>query len=489
MNKPTIYEGVSKLEARLKQRDRVFTIGDAAAITGYTLDEAKGILDQLMEKYDCRLKVTENGDLIYDFGSNLHPRGERTWAEWWHGFKKTLWKIFVVVFKVWISVMLVVYFVIFLVLLIAMIFAMMSGDNDNDSSSSSGDASGLFEFVGELFRSIFIWNTMTPRTYYDRDAQGYPYQRYETPYSPFEKINRRKKKKKKKSKNFVASVYDFVFGPPRVEPNALDNEKEVAAYVRKNSGVIVIPEVVALAGWTASQAQDFFTQVLIRYKGESKISENRVLYGDFYDLARQKTDSSDAEIVWYWNEYVPEYQLTGNSKGRNIGVGFMNAFNLVFSLGVVGFIMEEGIETIEAGWLILILLGFVPVVFSALFFLVPILRWFQILPKRRKRHRENIRKRLMKAIYDSPNAQIALDELLASVNSSERGEEKLDKNQVESIMNELIRDLEGEISLQDDTRVMYTFHQLREELLEARSLRQQRDSGKDLGNIVFDSHD
>ncbi len=482
MDKPILYEGINTLEQRLKQSDRVFTLGDAAALTGYSLDQAKQVLDSLMNKYDCRLQVTENGDLIYDFGKKLHPRGERTWAEWWYQTKQRLWKIFVVIFKAWITVTLVVYFVIFLVILIALVIAMMSG-NDDDNSSSSSDASGLFLFIGDMFRSIFIWNTITGNTYYDRDHRGYNYRRYESRPSVFGRLN----KKKKQGKNFVASVYDFVFGPPRVDTNPLANQQEVASYLRKNKGIVVIPEIIALAGWTAEQAEEFFTEVLIRYQGDSKLSENSILYGDFFELARTQTDEADAPIEWYWDEYEPEYKLTGNSTARNAGVIGMNLFNLIFASVISFGYFQNPYAFGDNTSLIFILLGIIPLVFSFLFFLVPILRSFRIRPLEQQRHLENIRKRLMRVVYKSPEVAIAQDRLLETVNAQNEAEEKLSQADIDEMMHRLILDFYGEIDPQADGQVIYRFIHLREQLNEVERLREQRASGKDLGNIIFDT--
>ena len=477
MEKSLLLQGVNTLEQRLKKSDRMFTLGDAAAITGYTIDQAKETLDALMSKYDCRLKVTENGDLIYDFGQYLHARGERTWAEWWHGAKQWLWKAFMIFFKVWISITLVVYFVIFLVILIAFIVAMMAKNDDNSSSSSDTDLSGAFVLIGDVFRSIFWWNTITGRTYYDRDPYGYPYQRYEPRPSSFGR------KKKSKGKNFVSSVYDFVFGPPRVEMSPLANQQEVAAYLRKNKGLVVIPEIVGLAGWKADEAEDFFTEVLIRYKGDSKISENSILYGDFYELARTKTDDADAKITWYWDEYEPDYQLTGNTSGRNTGVIFMNLFNLAmasfFTFGAPAAEFAGG----------LVFLGWIPFVFSFIFFLVPTLRYFQIQPLRRKRHMENIRKRLMKVIFSNASNEIPMSYLQQTVNSQKKEEENLSKESIEKMMHQLISDLYGEIAQNTQGEIIYRFPRLQEELQEVKRLRDTRDSGRNLGDIVFDSHE
>jgi hypothetical protein len=485
MENPQLIEGLNTLEKRLQGHDRVFTIGDAAAITGYSLDKAKQVLDRLMQMYDCRLKVTENGDIIYDFG-NLHRRGERTWAEWWHLTKNWLWNVFVFLFKIWITVTLVVYFVIFLIILIAIIVAMLAGNKDGDSGSSGSSDGGFFEFIGDIFRSIFIWNTHTTHTYYTTDSRGYTYRDYEPLPSTFDKIS---KKKKEKSKGFVASVYDFVFGPDRVEPKREDHQKEVASYVRQNQGIITMPEIIALGGWTKEKGEDFLTEVIVKYQGDSKISDNAVLFGDFRDLTRSQTSGAESPIIWYWDEYVPEYKLTGNSFWRNFGVVGMNLFNLIFATFFMIGAMNDAELGINDGTStgLAIALGWVPFTFSFLFFLLPILRSFQLGSLRQKRNLENVRKRLMKVIYQSQSAEIPLETLLNAVNSQSKGEEKLNRETVERMMQILINDFDGEINLENNGQIVYKFQNLKEEQLEAKKLRAQRDSGKDLGKIIMDS--
>lgn len=482
MDKPAIYEGIKKLETRLQGFDRVFTVGDVSAITGYSMDDSKDLLDSLMQKYDCRLKVTENGDMIYDFGKTLHIRGERTWEEWWYGVQQMAWKIFVIVFKIWIAVTLVVYFVLFLVILIAIIVASMSSDSDSSSGSDSSDW-GFFHLLGDIFTNIFIWNTHKNNTiYYETDSRGYSYRTYEPNQSSFAKA------KHKKGKGFVASVYDFVFGPDRVLFTQEEHEKEIASYLRKNKGIIVKPEILALGGWTNEKADDFLTNVIVKYKGDSKITENAVLYGEFPELARSTSAKGDAPVVWYWDEYEAEYKLTGNTEGRNFQVIGMNVFNLLFA----SFFLFAGADVLAEegagdGYVLWVLLGVVPFLFSALFFGLPIFRSIQMQPLKRKRNLENIRKRLMKVIYQNNEREISLNELLEAVNTHNRGEEKLSKETVESMMQAVIRDFDGDIELKDNAQIIYKFNKLREELLEAQKLRTGRNN--ELGAIVFDTQE
>src|SRR5689334_704840 len=140
---PTVADNsLQVLEKRLGKAGGYFTLNDAASATGLPVEDARQALDQLMSKYVCRLKATDNGDLIYDFGKHPLRRGEKTREERIQEIKEALWKAFTVFYKVWITVTLVVYFVIFLVLLIALIIAMTASNKDDDRKSNRGPSMG-----------------------------------------------------------------------------------------------------------------------------------------------------------------------------------------------------------------------------------------------------------------------------------------------------------------------------------------------------------
>ena len=77
--------------------------------------ETEEAVSNMMEKYDCKLRVTENGDLIYDFGDELSRRHKKPWTEYFRDFFRMLWKGFTIGYKLLTSVFLIFYFV-FLVL-------------------------------------------------------------------------------------------------------------------------------------------------------------------------------------------------------------------------------------------------------------------------------------------------------------------------------------------------------------------------------------
>lgn len=482
-NQQGILQGVDKIENHLKVSTKQLTLNDAASITGYHIDDSKQVMDKLIDRYHTRLQVTENGELIYDFGNYLHRRGERTWGEWWRMVGKTLVKILVWIFKAWIALTLVVYFILFVIILIAIIIAALSGNGDNDS-----DSSGIGDIIGSIFRGIFIWNDISyhRETYRRTDRRGYSYKKYKPRPSS---IPPKKQKSEEGKKGFTASVYDFVFGPARVKDEHLANQQEVAAFLRENQGIITTSEVVGLAGWKAEEAENFMADCLARFKGNVEISENQILYGDFVELTQSKSQEGDAKIEWYWDEYEAPYEVTGNTFWRNFGVVFMNLFNLAFASFFLYITFEESQLYPEKAQdtLLVIFLAYVPFIFSFLFFLIPSIRSMGIARKNKQRRINNIRKRLMKVIFRNYDKNIKIEELEAWVNETGK-EEKLSQAEIKEVMQSVVADLWGEMEF-DTTHasVTYRFRRLEDEIKEAQRLREGRNGQNLLGDVVFES--
>ncbi|NIK73071.1 hypothetical protein FHS56_000557 [Thermonema lapsum] len=458
---------------KVVEKNKHLSLSDAAAQSGLPLDEVREAMQLLIERYHCRLRVTQGGDLIYDFGDSLRRRDQKTWEERWDEIKAALWKGFQVFFKAWIAVTLVVYFVIFVVLLITALLALSSGNRDDRNRGP--DLSGVFYMIARIFQEIWIWNTLTNASVYRRDPYGFPYKTYEPRTATIGKT---------KKKSFIASVYDFVFGPPRPQEDPLNNHKELAAFARQNKGIVVMPEVKALAGWNEDQANDFLTECLVRYDGQARISENGVLYGDFEELTRSVSKEGDHPVVWYWNEYEAPYVLTGNSRWRNVGIAAMNLFNLLFgALFVIG---SEPDPMASGFWAHTdIFLGWVPFLFSVIFFTVPILRSFWVRRKEKERLRNNVRKLVMKNLFthiSSGNDTLPETQLLHDPQNSIKAPRAVARK----VMKELIVDWHGEAIAQSNGSVVYRFEQPAFELKEAKRLRAQRNDDFDSENTYIE---
>ena len=480
-----------RLEKYLLKSNQQFTLEDAAASTGMPIIESESAIRELMQRYDCKLKVTENGDLIYDF-TGLHRRTEKSFGERLQEFADWFWKGFKIFYRIVTAVFLLIYFVLFVVILIALIIGLLSQGGNSDNDSKSGGAGKLFLVLFRVFLSIFEWSTILgyDYTYRSRDNYGYPYKHYVEKPGQLAKL-RKNRKSSKEEKGFVASVYDFIFGPVRYQPDPYGNHKEVASFLKENKGLVSTAELQALAGWRRDEAENFMTELLGRYDGRAKISERTAtLYGDFSQLNRSANRPDEAPIIYYWDEYEPEYELTGNKTGRNWAIVGMNSLNLVFSLFFLvqpNFFAELEIPIANGPFLAQVILGAVPFTYSLLFFLIPAFRYFRLLPLKRKQRQENARKRLMKVIFQHVQVPISLKMLTQVANDQAQTEEKLKEEQVEALMQEVIQDLGGESSLNSQNQLVYRFDRLKEEIEEMSRLRQEHRGDDSLGKIVFES--
>jgi len=461
------------LEEQLKKQTGAYTLGDFSTITGMPTLETKYALVEMMGRYKSQLSTTENGDLIYDFGEDLQRRDMQPFREKFMGFLQFAWKGFKVFYKALIAVMLVVYFVVFVLLVIALVVAMASANKGDSRGRSSGG--GALRIVGSIFESIFWMKTHNKRRYKPWDKWGYPYEHYEPrrthlPHKDYKtQPNENPKNERLKEKSFIASIYDFVFGPPRIELHPLKNRQEVASYLRQSKGLISTSEVQALAGWTRGEASEFLTNCISDFDGDATLSQQGTIYGEFDDLIRAKKEDKElTPIEFFWDEYEPEYELTGNSTGKNAAIIAMNAFNLALS----GYVLSGGLAVLGlTSVMATVFLGVLPMLYSLVFFLVPAIRSFYVRRMQRKQHIQNIRKRLMKVVFVKHKEKISLIELTDVANKLRKTEEKLDAATVQATLEDFIVDLDGHAEVDENGNVVYDFRQLNRELTEMEEIR------------------
>ncbi len=445
------YNQFSKqLEPFLLKSSGQMTASDASSLTGLSIEQSKDALAGLASKYICKLKVTENGDLIYDFGKFI-PIGKRSWAEFFNVVANTFWKVFKTFYKIWIAVTLVVYFIVFLTLVVAIL---LSSSSSKKGRKNSGHNS--FELIFSLWRAIF-WTEQISSTRRITDSFGYAYRIADRP-----------------NKNFINSVYDFVFGPPRPAPASLGQEKEFASFLHQNKGIATISDIIAISGMSREKASEFFSLSLINFEGEAKIDEKYgVLYGDYSVLLRSADGSQQkkAEVVYYWDEFEAPIELTGNSVSRNASIALMNGFNLICGLFFVGFSQEVGLQ---------IILGIIPFAFSVIFFAIPVFRYIGLEKRRMQLNKANIRRALMKAIFKNRSSRLTAEEFLTLAYGA-----KPPKN-ASKIFNELCAELEAE-SEPTEQGLCYYFESIDRELSFAENFRIKHRVDASLGRIELES--
>lgn len=467
-------QALAVLEKALPSFSGSLTVSDAAAASGLSLSDAQQALEVLMNKYVCRLQVTESGEILFHFGKSLRRRGKKTLAEHLQTIGDWLWRGFKAGFKIWITVTLIVYFILYVLIIVALIIY----SRDDDGIIGLG-------WIGDLFADLFWFAPRNMAVVHTTDSAGYRHRSYR-------QRKRKNKKDLEEKKRFIQSVYDFVFGPPRPPFDPFADEKEVAAWLREQRGLLTMTEIVALAGWTYDQASERMADYLTRFNGDAQITDDGVLIGHFDRmLMRGDGEMEGGKIELFWDEYEAPYETTGNSGGRNAAIIGLNAFNLLISstlmlsplvMSDIAFLFEEiGISGGVAG----LFLGFLPMVFSILFFLIPILRGPVVSRREAKRKQRNRDRRILREIFAHPDRPFTVQEMLQRVNRDRK--DKLSRDELEKHLLRLVSDYGGNTELEEDGTITYRFERIAFEEAVVKRIRMARKRIGNRGDVIFDT--
>lgn len=421
----------------IKEKKGKVNPAEAALATGYSLDDINEGFARLLELYESKVSIDKaNGFIYFDFEFPLVPRGKRTFKEVFYSIASKAYKVFKVVYKAAIAVVLVAYALIFAIILIALAFS----GGDRDRKGIGFDA--VINIFLAIVRGMQIAAISSDMIEYAEGDDGMKYKRL---------------KDRGPQKGFISSVYDFVFGPERVKSDPLSDAKEAIAYLKKISqGKLTASSILLLAGGNFETAENKLAEYVGRYKGDLFIDSNGVLQAEFHNLEKVDANLLEGKIIYYFDESEPPWVMNGNSIGKNLGIIFLNLFNLFVSANFVVFSLEPGSGM---DLFINIGLGFFPFTFSLMFFLIPLLRIPYTLLKKIERNKSIIRKKLFRGIMRTIKTQATKDEIFSIGGISSDEASKADK-----ILEELLNDLQGTINISESGTPVYEFERLRNEL-------------------------
>lgn len=387
------------LTQALRGKKGRLTKADAITVSGlpsYVVDES---LERLLKTYKSRLEVTEDGELLYTFDPGLVRRDEPTLAEKLRTVARALTRAGVWAFKAWITITLIVYVVGFALLMLAMMFGGGDRRRDDDRGFGGGGLGWLWWFI------MPNWMSGGYGGYGQRyDAWGRP---IEAP-RPRELLEGPKKK-------FIYSVFDFVFGPARPEPDKLADEREILGYLRAHDGRITATDLVGMFGWSYHKAEEEVTRLLVDYDGDPEVTDDGVIIYQFPKLLKSANETalspSKPKSVSQRLESRPA--LTGNSKTADVLIGAFAGFNLVVSFFAANW---ASIRFGLVGPMWQFLLTVFPLTFFAIFLSVPALRAFGRKIGDKRREARNAERLAIQKVLDTGGtplpAEPALDNLL-----------------------------------------------------------------------------
>jgi hypothetical protein len=452
---------VDALRQRARGRTELvkLTRADAVALTGLPSEQAEPALKSLVATYRSHLAVTDEGELVYAFDPALERRDKVPLGERLRAAGQVAWRGFQFVFKIWIVVTLIVYVLAFLAMMISLV-VMRQGDDRNDRRGGGGG--------GIPWLWFWLMPDLAPPGYgYGRDPYGRPLQRRKGP-----------------QKRFYQSVFDFVFGPKTAPIDPRQADRRLLAFLRDQKGRVTAAELSALTGLSLAAAEEEMTRLMVAYDGEVEVADDGSLLYVFDELlpSTEQLTAAGSRWAWAWDQPDPVAPLTGNTTGADLAIGGFAGFNLLASLTIGPAFLQR--VHLSGDPLASFFVTLFPLIFSAVFFAVPAARWAVRQRRLRAREQRQLRRALMREIWSAPATPRDPEEL-ALLASSKTGQPLLAAKQM---LEQLVRELDGDVDTDGDGRARYVFPRLDEEQRAVQKARAQAPE-KRLGEVIFSSED
>jgi len=300
------------------------------------------------------------------------------------------------------------------------------------------------------------------------------------------------------------AVFSFVFGEE--DPNKDWTERESKAiieYLQANKGIISLAEYMAFTGENSIEAEKSILAFCSKYGGSPEATEEGAIVYRFDELLLQ----ADSRKI---KELLPPIKRTkvfsANKKNMNIWFAVINAVNLVFGSYYLynslttGFLASE-IQYHSASQLygfthillelftpnpvlfMSIALGIIPLAFSVLFWIIPVIRYFTEKNENERIKLINFKRLAFNKIWSSPK-NLNFDKFSSSV------PEASPENTAAADI--AIKDFAAiskvEIEQNENGKIIYSFNELEREKDAIEKYRKNTASDRsNLGDTVFDS--
>ncbi len=486
-----------KVEAAGAGSGLTLTVADAAAKTGLALRDAESGLTWLSKEYRGQLRVTSDGDLVHVFPHGFSKpwvaQDARRRAS--RAVGKALMGGLRFVVRAWVAIVLIAYAAIFVALIIGLTFARQGNSNDSRRSddlpggarlclSSRAERRALLDVppvvaVLGLLRAGHVGEPAYGYGGYDRALGGYgqrqaaPRANQEAKVPFYERVNR------------------FFFGPTPAEEDPHENERLIVSAIRAGKGRIGLADVMRVTGLPRDQADPLMAKLMLDYEGDVDVSEEGGIVYRFAALRRTASEATnEREPSPAWSRVKELPPLTGNSGGANFAIGALNAFNLFMGLWAI-----ENNMTIERIAHLFdrvphpipytglpIALGALPLVFSALLFLLPVGRAAARPFAQRKAGEEKGRLAVLRVVLDRVRGkQKVTDAVVTQAWQSATGHTPEEKK-----LNRELVALGGSVDIEPSGETRWRFADLE---TEAAAVEAEREAAADeearLGDVVY----
>ncbi len=394
----------NKIVAALRKRKLEATVTDLVATTGLPNYQVQQTMNSVADEFRGQMKVTEAGEILYYFPSGFRSRYRGfgpTFKRAFKGIVSTTARVLSFLFKIWIVGMLVGYFLIFVGLLLLALLASVAGSAASNSQGRSRGRGGfglggffIVTRVVQIFIELWLYSSLT----------------------------KGQRTTRKRGRPLHKSVFSYVFGEGDPNPDwDTIQKKAVIKYIQGNKGIITTEELMSLSGLDETEAQSLMNRYLAEFDGEPDVTEEGTLYYRFADLMKSRDIPNEPQVRTAPSRAL--YTFSGNKPSANRWFTFFNAFNLLFGTyflyfgtfvpfiprghGLGQFYLMTSLLVsrylgMDPTFLLPVVLGAIPFVFSIFFFAIPLIRRIREKSKNRKIKEENFRRRLIDRILQNP---------------------------------------------------------------------------------------
>ena len=227
------------------------------------------------------------------------------------------------------------------------------------------------------------------------------------------------------------------------------------------------------------------------YDGEAAVSPDGELVYAFPELMLSAHDTKAREPNPAWLRLEHKQELTGNTAGANAVVAGMNGFTLVAATTSPWFIFPRlGISLSDPVAVVGLIL--IPVVFSVLFYGVPLLRMWGVTRENKRREKQNIRRVLLGLVYSrslEKGRDVSAAEAYEHVISRLK-QQVVERATVDAALQGLAAELDAAVAVDDAGDTRYTFPALRQQFTASETVRRKLQlENRTLGEIVFSTSD
>jgi hypothetical protein len=460
------------------------TVADAAAKAGLALRDAENGMKWLSSEYRGQLRVTSEGELVHVFPTGFAKpwetrdalrRAQRT-------VTRALASTVRFLVRAWVAVVLVGYAAFFVGLLLAMTFARQGNDSRRNDDGLPGGALAyaFLRVVGDaLFWTFHPWSPFS--VYYAPNA-------WESPYG-YARANRRPNPREPRVPLYER-VNRFFFGPPAPPEDPRESERLLLAAIRAGKGRIGLADVMRVTGLPREQADPLMARLMLDYEGDVDVSDEGGIVYRFAAIRKTASETTEAEPAPAWTRSKPLPPLTGNSAGANFLIAGLNAFNLLMGLWSI----ENGmtIERIthlfdrvpypitDTG--LPIAFGVIPLLFSALLFLLPVARAIARPWRRKEALEERGRLAVLRQVIEHVRAKQPVTDAEVATAWRVAAGQAADPKRIDR---ELIQ-LGGQVAVNDNGETRWRFADLETEAaaVEAERAAADEDEAR-LGKVMF----